>query len=387
MFGGRGAGKSSVLAAVFDQAEKLGAESRLHFDLDSASYGPINNRVRGLKDCFKITEEDPVEISGISNPLSIEEYTFHVRRQGTKDQINLTFIDTSGEMMDKHEGVERLHSAFSECQAAILAIDAVELMNEPDLIKQKIQDRRNNPFLVDRFVKRWINTDVGKQRLLCIVPAKTETYLRQRDTGVSSKAKQKEEERLKFEQEKLLRRVEQEYKDTLSFLKKKVSDKIAVVITPVQTAGNVIFEKYDFNPKPAYPLELWRRIKGTRSAQQDSQGYSPLYCDQPLRHILNFSLLQQIRAAEAEAEKKQSDMYKTIVEMIKFFNPDAAEVIKMIRATFGDLFGQHRDMALSVLSFTGGRKVNPPFKIVQGEQLIHRDENLIARLIKWLETL
>lgn len=357
MFGGRGSGKSSVLAAILDQAVSMTADSVLSIKLDRESAEPVLGSLQTIQSvCRKQDSKSfSIETPGTANR---EEYSFDLGLSsvGAATVLRLTFIDTAGEWMAN--GMEKLNNYFSESRAAILAIDAVELMQGDDVLPSNFKLHRNLPPQTRQLVAEWIATQGHTiPRLLCIVPIKTETYLRERPEVDTIKGATK-----------LTTRIRERYDQTFQELKKN-KGWTAVVITPVQTVGNIIFDKYVTNTSGKYPLELWRNIKGVETPFQKPTGYEPVDCEQPLRHILNFFLVQKVNAnREAmRALKKHTwtrlffqavgreDWYENYVETLIYFK---------------DIFGENRDFIDAVAAFSEKIKTTQPFEIVQGEHLL-----------------
>ncbi len=370
MFGGRGAGKSSVLAAIFDNAVTLTRGLDLNITLDEDSADPLLQKLHLIKTVCDNLDESPFEMPRVPTP-DLEEYSFDLGSHNNSSALKLTFIDTAGGYTATN--TSKLQKEFDRCHAAILAIDTIELLEGPGQIPPgDIENHRNLPTQTRQLVAKWLERQGKNPKILVIVPTKVETYLRER-TGY--KATQIEDH-----SNKIIEKVEEKFFQTFNDLGKQHED-TAVVITPVQTTGNVIFHSYIKKGDGTYPIEHFKRIKGKRTEWQKPTGYEPLDCDQVLRHILNFFMVQQIRAVHLEIEGKRKNSFMRGV--FSFFDAEDFydEYVEALKG-FSDVFGRNREFAQSISKFSEDVKTDSPFKIVQGGHLITREETDFESFIK-----
>lgn len=71
MMGGRSVGKSSLLAAIFDQSDEILSETELSISAEPSTFYPLNEKKGLLKDAFK-GNESKIEIKG-KGDLKISE--------------------------------------------------------------------------------------------------------------------------------------------------------------------------------------------------------------------------------------------------------------------------------------------------------------------------
>jgi hypothetical protein len=354
MLGGAGSGKSSVLAAVYDQAVALTDGIDLSLTLDRESARPLLKKLHIIKTRCDQEIQGPFEITGIGDS-DVSEYTVEVGRRLQDPILRLTFIDTKGGWLA--EDPSKLQGLLAQCRAAILSVDAVELCEGAAHVPADPGICRNLPLHTRELLENWLKVRPASPRLLCIVPIKTETYLRQRGGFNETIGGQG-----------LVKRIERDYKQAFASLQ---ADRqwTAVVLTPVQTVGNLIFHSYAPGTNGDYPTERWQQIVGLETPYQRPTGYSPLDCDQPLRHILNFFLVQYINATNAS--RKKGFLEKLLEESAIAFGFE--EAYRAIVDTFVDVFGQNRELVAAVMKFTEGVKRTSPFKVIQGNHLLSRN--------------
>jgi len=129
-----------------------------------------------------------------------------------------------------------------------------------------------------------------------------------------------------------LNRVKQGYETLLNFLKAEaLLQNVAVVVTPVQTVGTVVFSHVEV--KDGKPF-FWFH-------QTNNPKYNPIDSEQPLRYILRFLL------------KKYTER-------------------KGLRSWLGKLFGQDEPFKQAVAEIAKGCKNGDGFAVLQGQNLLNR---------------
>lgn len=354
MLGGMGSGKSSVLAAIYDQAVSLTAGFDLSLTLDRASAKSLLNKLYMVKSDADREIEGPFEMRGVGN-AEVQEYSIEIGRKMQEPVLQLTFLDTRGGWMADDPGL--LQDLLSQCRAAILAIDAVELCLGRNHVPRDPSLCRNLPDHTRELIVKWLASNPAMPKLLCITPIKTETFLRSRPNFNAADGGRI-----------LLERISSEYSRTLESLRAD-PQRTAVVLTPVQTVGNVVFDSYVGSQNGHYPTELWRQITGDETPHQKPSGYAPLDCDQPLRHILNFFITQHVNAANLSRRKGFWErLLEGVAEMY-----DLQDVYQSVAQSFLDTFGANSDLVRAVEKFAAGVKRDTPFQILQGKHLLVRD--------------
>lgn len=378
MLGGIGSGKSSVLAAIYEQAAILAQGIDLKIGIDEATVVPLVQNLMAIKSAFD-SEDEVVEIDRFPNAKDkIIEYIFEIGRLYSPPDQKLRFNDISGE--DFSGNPKLVNSLLSKCRTAILAIDVVELMKS-GTTKIPLDKRRNSPEMVYHYIQKWIEISPDVPRLLVIVPIKTETWMRER-IDLSEAA-------IKLNQREISAKIKEVYKASLDLLAKDPENKdsldkvkkldkeeklTAIVIAPVQTVGNLIFHEYVLDGNK-YPIEKWKKIVGKLNNIQSSTGFSPVNCDQPLRFILNFYMIQAIIAERAQKNNKswiETKIKIAIIWIDVVFGTELEKHYENIRNTFLDIFGADSHLAYAVATFSAEINTEFPFEILQGNNLLQR---------------
>jgi hypothetical protein len=360
LFGGSRAGKTTLLASMWDVSKRLFLEGKelVYIDPDEDSSVFLSQQIRALKEAFREDLQDSpfVVVPPTTHPGS---YTLRVGRDRKKDAFaELAFTDTPGGYSTEAGEIQNLTSRFQCSQIGILVIDTVELFHGLDVVP--IDKRRNNPELSQVLIHKWLEWAPVGDLLLCIVPVKTEGLLRAREGADTEEGVRR-----------LHARVRSEYRELFADLARH-QDHLAVVLCPLQTVGNLVFHDWA-PPAPGeiYPQQVYRKVVGAGTDSQPATGYAPLDGDQPLRHVLNFLLI-----AEIERRRKMG-----IAEFIRWMmNDETRGAFDAVRTLSLDLFGRDRDLVRAVSSFVRHTKTEPPFDIVQGAHIIRRSSVLWDRL-------
>lgn len=383
MLGGRGAGKSTLLGSIFDQSVTLENETGLRIKADQYSTGPLIQKVETMRAVTqqKLTDTvNPFEFPRRPN-ADKESFTFEIGTSEQNSRLDLTFVDMPGGWMSDDK--PKLYNVAIKSHAAILAIDTVELMEQCSYPTEAMTELRNQPKQLRETVKFWLDHFLGDGKesnflLLCIVPVKVESYLRNYsgdNKGTRNYAA-------------VIEKIKDEYKEVLAELKKREKN-VAVVITPIETLGNVIWDHYE-SAGMAYPKEFYRRVEGSTENGRKAFGYCPNNCDLPLRYILNFFIIQQIRSEMLEREpNKLESIIDSVVNymtnlMQKIFPDFNRNTLEKILQPFSDVFSPERTLISAVWEFTNGAD-NTGVTILQGERLLTRDKPMFHDFIKRLK--
>jgi hypothetical protein len=194
-------------------------------------------------------------LEGDENP---QYFKFDLGKKGAKPSLRLIFQDLPGGYLQQNPVFIR--QALTNCIAVIIAVDAAALMED----KGKWHEMINKPKQITNFFQKTY-VDLPEPRLIILVPVRCEKYLQNEQDANN-----------------LLHRIKDKYKDLLElFSSENLRDKVACVVTPVQTVGTVVFSRIEQrNNNPHFHF---------RKISHDAE-YQPKDSDQPLLYILSFIL-------------------------------------------------------------------------------------------------
>ncbi|RCJ24158.1 hypothetical protein A6S26_19210 [Nostoc sp. ATCC 43529] len=267
----RGMGKTSLLAAMHEEFHKTFDRANLQTWVDD------NNTLRAIQECKSVLrnigaklENQVTPTQPRDNPWNDQGFSFELGSSGKKF-MKLRFTDPSGEYFNPDatgEYKEYVKRQLNECDAVVIPIDATALMQKKTGKVNNAEigtwhEEKNNSQRITQLLKD-AYTNVKSPRLVILAPVKCETY-----TKTSRDA------------ESLLYHVQIGYSELLNFLKSEsLIDKVAVVITPVETIGNVVFS-YAKTDDNGYTKFYYHKTP-------INAPYEPKDGDQPLRYILLF---------------------------------------------------------------------------------------------------
>ena len=263
MLGSRNVGKTTLLTAMYEQFANNMSGIDLQLTPEEESSAILQERLIELKDLLN-TFEARGGIKGTGGePEDLRSFSFGLGRKGQPTALTLNFRDYPGGYLlakatpDQKQFVKTL---MTECVAVLVAIDAPALMEAKGRWHEKINRPQQ---IIDKFATAY--QGLQSPRLVILAPVKCEKYL--------------QSEQLSLE---LTSRIKEEYKRLFElFSSDPLKSKVAVVITPVQTVGSVIFSRVD--EKDGEPHFIFRKTG------HDAK-YSPKDSEQPLRYLLRFVL-------------------------------------------------------------------------------------------------
>lgn len=262
MLGPSGVGKTTLLTAMYDQFANNIGEIDLQLTPDEESSATLQERLIELKTLLDEFEAKGGVKATEGEPNQLRSFRFGLGRRGKKPSLQLHFQDYPGGYHLAKASPERrqfVKTLLTECVAVVITIDAPALMEK----QGKWNEKFNRPQqMTDLFKTAYQNLD--SPRLVIFAPIRCEKYLK---SGASLD---------------LVQRIKEEYKGLFDFLtSKEVESNVAIVITPVQTVGSVVFSRIEMNDgEPQFKF---------RKTGHDAK-YSPEDSEQPLRYLLRFLL-------------------------------------------------------------------------------------------------
>jgi hypothetical protein len=287
----RGMGKTSILAAMHEEFHKTFERANLQTWVENsavvAAIDECKNTLRNIDPRVKkqVTPTQPKD-----NPWNDQGFTFEIG-SGNKKFMKLKFTDPSGEYFSPtatSNQKEYIKQQLNECDAIVIPIDATALMQKKVGMVNYGElgtwhEEKNNPQRITQLLKDAFS-NVQSPRLIILAPVKCETY-----TQTSRDA------------ENLLSHVKMGYSELLDFVKSgHLFDKVSVVVTPVQTIGNVVFA---YHKTDSDGFTKFYYYKTPINAP-----YQPKDGDQPLRYIMLFLINVFLENKKRFLEQEQANL-------------------------------------------------------------------------------
>jgi hypothetical protein len=303
MLGARGVGKTSILTALYDQFASTIGKVDLQLTPDDETMNLLQERLGELKallDDFEATGG----LEGDENPQS---FTFDLGKKAARPSLRLIFQDYPGIYLKKDPQFVR--DALNDCIAVIIAVDAPALMEA----RSKWHEMINQPSQITNFFQQTYVGNLQGTRLVIFVPVRCEKYLQnEKDANA------------------LLHSIKDKYKDLLDiFSSENLRNKVACVVTPVQTVGTVVFSRVEERDK--YPYFHFRKIS------HDAE-YKPQDSDQPLLYILSFIL-----KLHYDKTLGVFKFFQKVLGLDNFIFEAASKSVKECKSTHGFAILQGRD--------------------------------------------
>ncbi|WP_231867034.1 hypothetical protein [Anabaena sp. 4-3] len=315
MLGSSGVGKSSLLAAIYDQFDQVIGKTNLQIKpTDDATRVIMDARLQELKSLVGNTIKVTGGVKGGGSPRS---FLFDLGKTGRSPSLRLQFQDYPGGYIESHatpENIKTVENFIRESAAVLIAIDTPMMME----MKGKWHDRFNQPTrIINLFKQAYENLDTP--RLVILAPVKCEKYI-QNDKDANE----------------LLANIRDKYGTLLDYFgSDELLLKVAVVVTPVQTVGSVFFSRVEMqDDEPCFYF-----VK-----RDPDSFYQPKDSEQPLCYLLRFILRLHL-------EKRRIPIINSIL----------------------NIFGKDVAFKEAVLDFTGNCKNTGGFAVIQGANLLRID--------------
>ena len=325
MMGPRAVGKTTILTAVFNDAQKKISTTNLNLISRGDTGALLLDRHRQLISIFKRHGEfadENVSKAGIAATYDESTFEFSFGLLGKDTKLDLEIKDFPGEYVT--DNPERVKEFIRDSTSILLAIDTPMLMEKDG----KYHNIKNKPENITEFFKRVLPT-LKSEKLVMLIPLKCEKYFH--------------EGRMKEVQ----KRVEEEYSPLISLLKE--NEKICCTIAPIQTLGGVEFDSFKLDKEGKVMLGEDKCPKRVSYKYSNPAEYRPLLCAQPLYALLSFVIAQYNRSKNRASFldklkdilfsffEKNEPLYDEILKLEKFRQTDNPELgYKVICG--GDLF-------------------------------------------------
>lgn len=318
MLGPSGVGKTSLLTVMIDQFTTTLGNTNLQIKPDLESEAIFIDCLLKLKDLVK--KDNFLAKGGIQGTEAPRSFFFELGTAARNPSLNLHFQDYPGGWIQPkadREEKKTVQRFLNESDAVLIAIDTPALMEpyQENRWKGKWNDKINSPGTIKNlFLGAYKN--LSEEKLVILAPVKCEKYMQD-----------------EFSKEALVNRIKSEYKTLLDFFRSEaLFTKVAVVITPVQTVGNVIFSHLDDGD--GQPKFYFHQMGGNAD-------YFPKDSEQPLRYLLRFLLRKYTRRGSWLSQLIRR-LIRQALDLDEPFREAAGEVARGCKSTgaFAILQGQ-----------------------------------------------
>ena len=252
MMGPRGAGKTTILASIFSNSVEDFAPTRLYLrgKANTPGVAILIQRKNELSDIFSRKGD----IAGVTASNKKDVICFEIGIKGGDPVVNIDIKDFPGEYLRSKEA--EVYSYIEESDIILLAIDTTYLMEGDATLNEEM----NKVELVTKFFND--NPGLVKNKLVLLVPLKCEKYFKEGEI------------------DEVTAKVVRIYSQLLDFFKKS---NIACAVTPIQTLGDVVFDRFEENTREVGVSKIAKY-----KFASDNPSYRPMFCVQPLYYLLTY---------------------------------------------------------------------------------------------------
>ena len=294
----RGVGKTSVLTALFAEANEVLAGTRVSVEAMGPTRMRFNKLDNALRGHLRAKQFVPEGIGGTQEPA---QFSLEVSAAGTEHKFKLEVLDYPGGLLDTHEGEQwqQVSTWFKRADVLILPVDATLLMEAATAKQHQLAEELLNIAEMESVAARqWAKERRAAKLspgLLVICPVKGETYFSD-NGGTSDRA------------DELWSRVQSAYGRVVDAVKKEAAG-VRVMYCPIDTIGCVEIMRVEW-PRPPTPDGrpiAHYRVRG--DAQIRRKGAADLFVAIVARMLGDVRDLQaQEAAAAAEAARLEREV-------------------------------------------------------------------------------
>ncbi|MGL4501791.1 MAG: TRAFAC clade GTPase domain-containing protein [Planktothrix sp.] len=301
MLGPSGVGKTSLLAAMYDQFDNVSKDLQLLPDEETKLF--LDQRLKQLQSLVG----DNIRVrGGVESTNEPRPFKFEFGETGTNPSLEINFQDYPGEWLEQSGNMEKVKQFILDSAAVLIPIDTPALME----LEGKYHKDFNKPTELNELFKK-VYKNLDSPRLVILAPVKCEKYMKNPP--------------------ELFRKVGEGYQKMLNqFASEKLLPKVAVVITPVQTVGSVIFSRIEIENTQA---NFYFRKR------QQSDPYQPKNTEVPLRFLLRFLLKLHLDKRRNSVLTRIQDFYgksNNLINAVRRFSDADSDSVKIVQGA--DLF-------------------------------------------------
>jgi hypothetical protein len=342
MLGSRGVGKTSMIAAMKNEFDRISGVPGLQLIPNGQTARDLNLKLIQLKALVNGPGRGYVDLSQSVPPnFDHVQYQLELYHVPSRASMDIVFHDYPGEWLTDPQKIAEVDDMLSRAAIILVALDAPALMELNDYEHEQV----NHPADISDALARALrndNADVS-ERLVLFVPMRGEKWLQNR------------------EDIKMFDRFRDRFQAALKGLQ-DYEDRISVLFCPIQTLGSVQFVFFD-RTDTAHGL--------SPRFQKTSDDYRPKDCDQPLRYSLLYMLRKMNRdaarrrvLASSVLDNRSSGQRLSVWFWGLFGYPDVD------RATYDDWLSRSSALLEVIGTFTDGCDRKPPFIFMQNDKLL-----------------
>jgi len=247
MLGASSVGKSSMLAAMYDEVKNIDLVSL------NCSSPKLEQELRAKVRAMQSASASISNKGGIEGTSGKHRYVFNLSApRSNKEKLDICFTDIPGGWVTAEEKQVELLAELDKSHVIILPIHAPALMEQEGFFHQEVNDMDS----IYWFLKEH---DFNRPILILLAPIKCESYMEKR-------------------QDELLARLQSAYNDIIQLISEFPD--VALAVTPVETMGNMRFHSWQDG------VDKYFRV--------GKNPYKPRFVEQPLCYALNFILTQSL---------------------------------------------------------------------------------------------
>jgi hypothetical protein len=345
MLGARGVGKTSMIAAMWNEFDRVCNDPSLELLPDKQTEVELKARLKELKSMASGAARPVLSGEGIEASVEPRDYTLDFLHTGSRARLHVIFRDYPGGWLDQEETkFFRIVNKLVDARIILIAIDVPSLMDSDTR-----NEAQNRPTDIGAALNRAFKEapsskdEEGKpqelERLVLFVLMKGERWLREKQG----------KEVLKSFDKHFSKAVHQvhHYKSSM-----------AAVVCPIQTLGAVRFVQFNTQGQPIFE-------------KMGDEEYRPVDCDQPLRYSMAFMTRMLEQYADSKTDAARNNLRKrSFFERIKDSTLGIFGIKSAKQQAFDAWLARSTALCNSVSRFSTGCKQDALFRVLHSPEIL-----------------
>jgi hypothetical protein len=341
MLGPTGSGKTSMIAALYNQFDRVvGSRHNLNLVAEADTGSRLTKHLANLRRAAEGIRGKSVDTMTLLPDKESSEYAFRLDHMSSDASLRIIFDDYPGAWL--RYSPETVDEIVRRARVVLVAIDAPALMAMPEHLYTEYFQPDQVSDTLRRVIRAAKNENVENPDLLVLfVATKCERWM------------------IASEGPEILHKFRQTYSNVLRYMHGRG---VAGAFLPIQTLGSVTFERYRLsNDQNQLPMPVYVKVSDAT--------YAPVDCDQPLRYALGhmFSNLRDTASSRAE-EKRAEIRNRTLFKRAGFWFK--AKIGRDYTKSEMETWGRRADLLLKeAAAFSSHNKVTDGFYYFKSEKV------------------
>ncbi len=308
MLGGKRCGKTTVLASMCKEIERVLAGTSISLTPKPATFQNINKAAYTIKRKIEEFNNPLLRTTVDESPTSARQvYEFALTIPAIED-ISVNIHDIPGEWLTQPIHEKEIKTLIAQSHVILIAIDTPYLFYKMTVNGYGMyHDLYNKPKEIANFFRTCLSPNEISNRMILFVPLKCERYYH------LTYSQKNNPSRRNYMRE-ILNSVCDGYRDLLFYLRStpELVNSLTIAVTPILSAGGIDFVKFTEDEQTGKVISIFQAPEFLPESQK---GYNPKFCEQPILYALTYMMRLGLDGMWAPKSKLGYQRNAAIVEV------------------------------------------------------------------------